>query len=67
MIELLIAACLTSGECREVSLLYDSREISVLTCAIAGQSEVARWQASYPTWQVIRWSCGVAGERDRSA
>jgi hypothetical protein len=47
-----------------VSLLYDSREVSVLTCAIAGQSEVARWQARYPAWRVTR---GVAGERDRSA
>jgi hypothetical protein len=67
MIELLIAACLASGDCRDFSLLYDSRDLSVLTCTMAGQGEVARWQASYPEWRVERWSCGFAGERDRAA
>ena len=67
MIELLIAACLLSGECRDFSLLYDSREVSVMTCAISGQTEVARWKSSHPDWRIVRWRCGVAGETDRSA
>ena len=45
MIELLIAACLMTGECRDFSLLYDSREVSMMTCTTSGQAEVARWQA----------------------
>jgi hypothetical protein len=67
MIELLIAACLGSGDCRDFALLYDSREVSVLTCAVSGQFEVARWQASHPDWRVVRWRCGFAGERDGMA
>ena len=67
MIELLIAACLASGDCRDFSLLYDSREVSLLTCAVAGQSEVARWQASYPAWRVTRWSCSFASEGNSRA
>jgi hypothetical protein len=67
MIELLIAACLTSGECRDFALLYDSREVSMMTCLVSGQTELAQWQTSHPEWQIIRWRCGVAGEGERSA
>jgi hypothetical protein len=67
MIELLIAACLASGDCRNFSLLYDSREVSVMTCMVSGQVEVARWQAGHPDWRVVRWRCGMAGERERMA
>jgi hypothetical protein len=67
MIELLIAACLASGDCREVSLLYDPREVTLLTCLVSGHAEVARWQARHPDWRVERWRCGLAGERGRQA
>jgi hypothetical protein len=67
MIELLIAACLLSGECRDFSLLYDSREVSMMTCVISGQTEVARWKSGHPDWRIVRWRCGVAGEAGRSA
>ena len=57
MIELLIVACLGSGECRDFPLLYDSREVSLMTCQVAGQTEVARWQSGHLDWR----SCaGVA-------
>ncbi len=67
MIELLIAACLTSGECRDFSLLYDAREVSVITCAVSGQIELARWQAGHPEWRIVRWRCGMVGETAQSA
>jgi hypothetical protein len=67
MIELLILACLGSGECRDFPLLYDAREVTLITCSLAGQAEVARWQSVHPEWQVRRWRCGFAGERERSA
>ncbi len=67
MIELLIAACLTSVECRDFPLLYDSREVSIMTCIISGQTEVARWQLSHPEWHIVRWRCSVASEGERSA
>lgn len=67
MIELLIAACLTTGECRDFPLLYDAREVSVMTCMVSGQTEVVRWQASNPAWQVTRWRCAFARLGERSA
>jgi hypothetical protein len=67
MIELIIVACLTSGECRDFPLLYDAREVSLITCSLAGQAEVAKWQSRHPDWRVARWGCGIAGERERSA
>lgn len=67
MIELLIAACLASGDCRDVSLLYDPHDVSLMTCMVAGQREVARWQMDNPGWRIERWRCGFAGERPQEA
>lgn len=61
MIELVIAACLvTGGECRDFKLLYDAYDVSLMTCMVAGQPEIARWQESHTGWQVARWRCGIA-------
>ena len=56
LIELLVIAC-REHNCREVSLLYDAYEMSLMTCMIVGQQEAARWQSSNPPWLVKRWSC----------
>jgi hypothetical protein len=64
MIELLITACLINvGECQRFSMLYDAREVSVMTCMIGGEAEVARWAESHKEWRVQRWSCGSVDER----
>nr|MBA3325117.1 hypothetical protein [Paracoccaceae bacterium] len=42
---------------------YDPYEVSLMTCMIAGQPEVARWQAAHSGWRVTRWSCGVQDTR----
>jgi hypothetical protein len=60
MIELVIAACLATGECKESRLIYDARDVSLMTCMIAGQPQVVRWQQEHPAWQIKRWHCGVA-------
>jgi len=60
MIELIIAACLATGECRESRLAYDASDVSLMTCMVAGQAEVARWQQQHPKWQIRRWRCGLA-------
>jgi hypothetical protein len=44
MIELVIAACLATGECKESRLTYDARDVSLMTCMVSGQAEIARWQ-----------------------
>ncbi|MFT3974527.1 MAG: hypothetical protein QM699_14065 [Amaricoccus sp.] len=59
MIELLIAACLSTGPCQDFRPLRDAREVSLLTCMTAGQPQVASWQQAHPLWQVRRWQCGI--------
>ena len=67
MIELLISACLASSPvCRDFSLLFDSREVSLMTCMISGQAVIAPWQQNYPDWKVKRWTCRPADNREVS-
>lgn len=64
MIELVISACLIAGsECRDFGQLYDPRDVSLLTCMIAGAPEVARWQGQHPAWRVTRWNCDLRDTR----
>lgn len=65
MIELLISACLASGDgCRDFSQLFDTREVSLMTCMVAGQPAIAAWQQENPQWQVERWRCRVIEQRE---
>ena len=66
MIELLIEACLLSGslsapegECRDFSLLFDPRDVSVMTCMLQAQPIIAQWKESHHKWDVRRWQCGM--------
>lgn len=59
MIELVIAACLMTGECRETKLTFEAQDVSLMTCMIAGQGEIARWHNQHSDWKVKRWHCGV--------
>lgn len=64
MIALVIAACLnTTQECRDFELLYDSYEVSMMTCLAAGQPQVARWKMQHPKWQISRWRCEMKDGR----
>lgn len=65
MIELLVVAC-RQDNCREVSLLYDPYELSLMTCIIVGQQEAARWQSSNPGWKIRRWSCGFVSSTEKT-
>jgi hypothetical protein len=67
MIELLITACLATSPCRDVSFLYDPRQVSYLTCVYGGQAEVARWQSRNPLWRVKRWRCGWLSDKTGEA
>lgn len=71
MIELLISACTLSTqlsqalpECREFSLLYDAREVTVMTCMVHGQPQVALWKEAPPAWNVERWQCRTRDVRE---
>ena len=57
LIELVIAACLMTGECQETRLTFDAHDVSLMTCVIAGQAEIAQRQSQHPAWKVKRWHC----------
>ena len=67
LIELAIFACLRDVNCRSFSLLYDAYHVSLLTCMIAGQREIAAWSARHPHYVVRRWSCGFPQLADQRA
>jgi hypothetical protein len=58
MIELLIAACLNTAQCKDFSLQYSAYEMSMMNCTIHGQSYIAEWKTTHPDWTVERWTCG---------
>lgn len=67
MIELLISACLTTGSvCKEISLIFDAREVSLMTCMMNAQTVIAPWQQDNPRWQVKRWLCRNADRQEVS-
>jgi hypothetical protein len=74
VIELLISACALSthmsqppNQCRDFSLLFDAREVSVMTCMIHGQVQVAQWVEAHPKWNVQRWRCQSRDLRESRA
>ena len=57
MLELVIAACLsTAGPCQDFSLFYDPAQVPYMVC-VRGQTEIARWKETHPDWTVVRWRC----------
>jgi hypothetical protein len=67
MIELLISVCLIEGsDCRDVSMLYDAQDVSLMTCMVSGQAEAARWQMEHPAYRIERYRCGIAGAGGKS-
>lgn len=72
MLELVISACMSTlspavPECRDSVLIYDAREVSLMTCIVAGQSQVAVWKETHRDWDVRRWSCNHSGVRQAKA
>lgn len=64
MIELLISACALTSEptghtrpCRDFSLLFDAGEVSIMTCMLHGQTQIAEWKERHEGWTVERWQC----------
>jgi hypothetical protein len=74
MLELVISACLTTlqplphpTECREFSLIFDAHDVSLMTCMIHGQAQVAGWSATHHGWVVQKYHCRMAGAGDKRA
>ena len=63
MIELLFVSCLSAdpASCQDRSLIFE--DMSLVTCMVHGQQELARWQADHPRETVREWKCRTAGQR----
>ena len=62
MVELVLSICLLDDaqKCREEHMVFS--DVSMLTCAIAGQAQVASFMERRPRWFVKRWACEPAGK-----
>jgi hypothetical protein len=65
MIELVFVVCLraTPLECEERSIAY-LPEVSLMTCMMQAQPQLAQWSAQHPALQIARWSCVAADRRE---
>lgn len=64
MIELLVVVCLSAApdRCEERSVgLYP--DLSLLTCVMQGQPEIAAWIDRHPELRVQRWTCRDSATR----
>lgn len=63
MIELVITACLLSGQCKEFTLAFqDEGQFNTpYGCMVGGQIEIAKWKEAHPKYSVQRWRCRSAG------
>ncbi|MBM3606404.1 MAG: hypothetical protein FJX25_17265 [Alphaproteobacteria bacterium] len=68
MIELMFVACLSAQPtaCQDRSLLFTD-DVSVMTCMMAAQAELARWARNHPAQQVRRWTCRHVAEGNARA
>jgi hypothetical protein len=61
MIELAFVVCLSASPdtCEDRALQF--MDISVTTCAIAAQPQLAQWVGEHPGWTIQRWTCQPIG------
>lgn len=61
MIELVLSICLldNASKCREEHLTFS--DLSLLTCVVGGQAQIAAFMERHPRWYVKRWACQQAG------
>lgn len=68
MIELVFVACLKTmpSRCEERSLAY-LPEMTLFSCMIQAQPQLARWAEMHPGLTVSRWSCQQGDAREVKA
>lgn len=61
MIELVFTVCslLEGAKCKEQSLVF--QDLSLMTCLVGAQPQLARWAEGHPNWTVSKWTCRQAG------
>lgn len=62
MIELVLTVCsiVQGANCREVSLTFS--DVSLMTCMVGAQPQIAMWKEGHPNFTVNRWTCRAAGQ-----
>jgi hypothetical protein len=65
LIELVFVACLrtTPELCEERSIAY-LPDMSLMTCMMQAQPELAQWSEAHPEHRVARWSCVTSDRRE---
>jgi hypothetical protein len=68
MIELVFVVCLKTMPhlCEQRSLAY-LEDMSLWSCMLQAQPQLAQWSEAHPTLQVARWSCQAADRRQVKA
>ena len=66
MIELVFLACLSSQPevCEDRAMQFT--DLSLMTCLLGAQPQLARWQGEHPDWTVQRWRCQATGPERRT-
>lgn len=61
MIELAFVVCLSVSPtvCEDRALQFT--DVSMTSCAMAAQPELARWIGEHPGWRIHRWTCQPVG------
>jgi hypothetical protein len=59
MFELVFSACLIADpqSCKDVHLTYEGQRVSLMECAMVGQSEMAKWIEAHPKYRVRKFRC----------
>ena len=62
MIELTLIICLLddANKCRDEHMTF--QDVSLLTCMVGGQAQIASYMERRPRWYVKRWACEPAGK-----
>ena len=61
MFELVFFACLIADPqtCKDVHLTYEGQRVSLMECAVVGQSEMAKWIEGHPKYRIGKFRCGT--------
>ena len=62
VIELALTICLLDDSriCREEHMTFAN--VSIFTCMIGGQAQIADYMQRRPRWYVSKWKCQPAGQ-----
>jgi hypothetical protein len=57
MIELVFVACLSAQPATCENRAMQFTDVSVTTCTLGAQPQLAQWVNEHPGWLIRRWTC----------